>query len=768
MRDHFTYTERDLLVREQLEGFVPERIFDAHAHIWRVKDLHLQAASIWSEGEEEMSVSRWRSSVEQLLGRQIQGGLLFPAPFKSCDLDQANRYLIEQLEEETSSRGLLLVSPEYSEERISIFLQNDKIVGFKPYHCFSSRQTTADSEIDEFLPERFWQLADRHGLILMLHIVKDSAMDDPENQRQLRDFCSRYPNAKCVLAHAGRSFHALHAQSVKTLRGLDNVYFDMSAVCEAEAIAPVLYEFGPEKLMWGSDFPISAIRGKAVTVGNGFFWMQKETLDWERAGRTAPTLVGLESLRALKSAADMIGLNKSDIEHIFYDNAMRLTKQASPEENRTQQLYRTAKAIIPGGTQLLSKRPEQLAPGKWPAYFSEARGCEVWDLDGKHYYDMSTNGIGSCLLGYRDEAVTRAVKRRINLGSMSTLNPPEEVELAETLLDIHPWAQQVRYTRTGGEACSVAVRIARATTNRSIVAVCGYHGWNDWYLAANLGEDDALKGHLMSGLNPTGVPDELRGTTVTFRANDRQAFDRLIEQYGDRLAAVMMEPCRYNDPESGFLEHVRDTIHQIGGLLIFDEITIGWRLHLGGAHLKLGVHPDIAVFAKALGNGHPIGAVIGTSEAMDGAHRSFISSTYWTESIGPAAALATLERMRAVNVPGIVAEAGSAVMRAWKTNGLQSGLPVHVGEGYPCLAKFEFTGEYARKLKTLYTIKMLSRGFLAGTVIYPTLAHTPEILASYGQAIGEVFAELAGMLNSGDMNELMEVEKAQQGFSRLN
>ncbi|MBP1992488.1 aminotransferase class III-fold pyridoxal phosphate-dependent enzyme [Paenibacillus eucommiae] len=769
MRDHFTFTEADLQIREELSSFLPEYIFDAHAHIWRVSDLRLTGKSFFAAGSEEMSVDVWRTSVQQLLGRKVQGGLLFPSPVKTCDLHKANQYVVEQLENEELSRGLILVAPGYSEEQVHLFLQNSKIVGFKPYHCFSSKEVTSDSEIIDFIPESFWRIADQHGLLIMLHIVKDSAMADPVNQKQLFNLCSRYPNAKCVLAHSARSFHAPHANFVKSLRGLENVFFDMSAICEPEAIVPILYEFGPKKLLWGSDFPISDIRGKAVSVGDGFFWMQKETLDWDRAsGPTEPTLVGLESLRALKLASDMIGLDKSDIQNIFYHNAIRLTGQLTPGGNQTQDLYRKAKTIIPGGTQLVSKRPELQAPNQWPAYFSEARGCEVWDLDGKHYYDMSTNGIGSCLLGYRNDEVTRAVKRRLHLGSMSTLNPPEEVELAERLLDLHPWSSQARFTRAGGEACSVAVRIARATTERSIIAVCGYHGWNDWYLAANLGEDDALSGHLLPGLEPAGVPRELRGTTVTFPANDRQAFEDVINQYGGQLAAVIMEPCRYEDPEPGFLQYVKERLHQCGALLIFDEITIGWRLHRGGAHLKLGVHPDIAVFAKALGNGHPIGAVIGTQEAMEGAHRSFISSTYWTESIGPAAALATLDKMAEVDVPGFVAAVGREVSSAWKVHGEQAGLPLKVSDGYPCLAKFEFSGEYANQLKTLYTVKMLQRGFLAGTVIYPTLAHTPDIVAYYKQAIGAVFGELADIIHQGDLHALKDIEVAQQGFRRLN
>ncbi|MDW7659697.1 MAG: aminotransferase class III-fold pyridoxal phosphate-dependent enzyme, partial [Bacillota bacterium] len=193
-----------------------------------------------------------------------------------------------------------------------------------------------------------------------------------------------------------------------------------------------------------------------------------------------------------------------------------------------------------------------MAPELWPAYYSKAAGCEVWDLDGNHYYDMSTNGIGSCLLGFSDPDVNAAVKRRIDLGSMCTLNAPEEVELAELLCSIHPWAEQVRFARTGGETAAVAVRIARATTGRSAIAICGYHGWQDWYLAANLGENDALRGHLLPGLEPAGVPSELRETALPFRYNDRQAFQAIIDNTGDRLAAVIMEPCRWNDPEPGF------------------------------------------------------------------------------------------------------------------------------------------------------------------------------------------------------------------------
>jgi len=435
--------------------------------------------------------------------------------------------------------------------------------------------------------------------------------------------------------------------------------------------------------------------------------------------------------------------------------------------NKTQELYKKAKTMFPGGTQLLSKRPEQFAPDQWPAYFTKASGCEVWDLDGRHYYDFTTNGIGSCLLGYADPDINTAVIDRIQNGCMSTLNPHEEVALAERLISIHPWAEQARFARGGGEIASVAVRIARATTGKPVVAICGYHGWTDWYLAVNLGESDALSGHLLPGLDPNGVPENLRGSAVAFHFNSLEDFDKIIAEQGDRLAAVVMEPCRHHDPEPGFMEHIRAETKRVGAMMIIDEITIGWRLIFGGAHLKFGIEPDMAIFAKALGNGHPISAVIGTKAAMDGAHTSFISSTYWTESVGPTAALAAIDKIERTKVWEHVAEAGTHVMHDWNTLGKKHGLPIKVTDGYPCLATFAFT-EHTLPLKTLYTVLMLKQGFLGTNAIYPTLAHTPDLLDKHSKAVDIVFGQIAGHIKTGDFEEALGGPVCHSGFTRLN
>jgi glutamate-1-semialdehyde 2,1-aminomutase len=436
--------------------------------------------------------------------------------------------------------------------------------------------------------------------------------------------------------------------------------------------------------------------------------------------------------------------------------------------NKTQDLYVKAKTLIPGGGQLLSKRPEMFAPSVWPGYFSRAEGCEVWDLDNKHYYDFSTNNVGACLLGFANPVVNEAIKKAIELGTMSSLNPPEEVELAERLMEIHPWAEKARFARTGGESMAVAVRIARATTGRSKVAVAGYHGWHDWYLAANLGDDDALKGLLLPGLEPAGVPVELRGTTIAFQHNSIEAFENLISEHGEQLAAIVMEPCRHNTPQEGYLEYVKETAHKHGIILIFDEITIGWRLTFGGAHKLFGVTPDMAVFSKSLGNGHPVGAIIGTSSAMDGANHSFISSTYWTDRIGPVAALTTLKEMQRINVAKSVNQTGEKVRGILSAMIRKYHLPIEVSEGFACFVKLSFLNDKNSTMRTLFTQMMLDEGFLAGAAFYPTAAHADDdILHKYSNAIDKVFDRLKHLFEKNALASRLKGPHAHVGFKRL-
>ena len=436
---------------------------------------------------------------------------------------------------------------------------------------------------------------------------------------------------------------------------------------------------------------------------------------------------------------------------------------------KTQELYRRAKQIIPGGTGLLSKRPEMMAPDVYPAYFKSAKGCRVTDLDGREYIDFSSFGIGACLLGFNDDDVSEAVIRTVREGSFSSLNPAEDVELAERLCAIHPWACCARFARGGGETAAVAVRIARAFRDRSKVIISGYHGWQDWYLASNLGDPDALGKMWLSGLSPHGVPKELNGTAFPLIHGDFERLEALLREHGNDLAAIICEPCRHELPKPGFLEALRRGCDRYGAMLIFDEISIGWRYRFGGSHLDFGVAPDMAVFSKAMGNGHPIGAVIGNEKMMEAGKKTFLSSTYWTERTGPVAALAAIGKMEKTNVSAHVNAYGEKVMRLWKSVAETVGLPIRITSSFGCLASFAFDGPCGNLAKTLYVQWMLDHGILASPAFYPMLAHGEKEFALFADAVKDVFGRIAPLAAAGEvaMRAALRGPEAVSGFSRL-
>ena len=425
-----------------------------------------------------------------------------------------------------------------------------------------------------------------------------------------------------------------------------------------------------------------------------------------------------------------------------------------------------AKKRIPGMTQLLSKRPDMFAPGVWPGYYSKAKGVEVWDLDGNRYIDMSIAGIGANILGYADDDVDAAVHEAINSGSSSSLNCTEEVELADLLCEIHPWAEKVRCARTGGEAMAIAVRIARACTGRDKIAFCGYHGWHDWYLAANLGTENALGEHCLQGLYPRGVPRGLVDTAFPFRYNHMEELQAIVARHKDDLAAIVMEPIRNKWPESGFLEDVRTLASETDAVFIMDEISSGFRMNSGGAHLLFDITPDIAVFSKALGNGFPIAAIIGKGNIMDAVQSSFISSTMWTERIGPAAALATVNKHRSVNVGDHLMTIGKLVQEGWRKLSSKNSLDINIG-GIPPLSHFSFEYDNAMAMKTLFVQLMLEKGFLASTLFYAMYAHKKDHVEEYLHAVDEAFADISEANKAGNIEKCLKGPPASVGFKRL-
>lgn len=431
-----------------------------------------------------------------------------------------------------------------------------------------------------------------------------------------------------------------------------------------------------------------------------------------------------------------------------------------------QDLYRRAKTIIPGGTQLLSKRPEFFLPDNWPAYYSRAKGCEVWDLDGVKFLDMSYMGVGSCLVGYADDEIDDAVVAAIRGGNMSTLNAPEEVELAETLCRLHPWAEMVRYARAGGEACAMAIRIARAYSKRDVVLFGGYHGWSDWYLAANLADPSNLNRVHLAGLSPDGVPRALAGTAFPFFYNDVQSFVDLMARHAGKVGAVIIESVRDKSPNKEFSDTLGRLTEEQDVPLIIDEVSAGWRMNVGGAHLIHDIHPDLAVFAKGMSNGYPMSAVIGKRHIMEAAQGSFISSTYWTDRAGPVAALATIRKVEREEIPTHLVSAGRAVKAIWRDKAELQGVAIEVG-GIDPIGHFKFVHAEPLVLKTLFTQLMLARGFLATTSFYASFAHKEEHVSAYASAVGEVFAEIARAVEGGDPRRLLEGPVCHSGFQRL-
>ena len=430
-----------------------------------------------------------------------------------------------------------------------------------------------------------------------------------------------------------------------------------------------------------------------------------------------------------------------------------------------QELYKKAKRLIPGGTMLLSKRPEMFLPDQWPSYFSKAKGCKVWDLDGKEYTDVSIMGIGTNTLGYGHEEVDDAVFRVVRDGNMSTFCCPEEVELAEKLIDLNPWAGMVRFSRSGGEVNSIAIRIARAASGKDKVAICGYHGWHDWYLSVNLGENDALAGHLLPGLEPAGVPRGLRGSTIPFTYNN---FEELLDivNHND-LAAIKMEVCRNMGPEDNFLQKVRQLATERNIILIFDECTSGFRQTFGGLYQIYGVEPDMAIYGKTLGNGYAITAVVGKTEIMEAAQKTFISSTFWTERIGPAAAIASLKVMERIHSWDIITQIGKEIKQRWQTLADKHGVAI-TQWGIPALAGYTFESKNALAYKTYITQEMLAKGYLAGNSVYACIEHTPEVLDGYFYELDKLFADIREFEDGRDVMKELKGPVCHSGFKRLN
>lgn len=748
-------------LEEIISGFVPDEVFDFHTHLFRDSDFDDTNRPQFSHPGLILGADHLKRGWETLLPSRRVQGLCFGVPAKGIDCGRVNDWVEGEVQSQENWRYLALAGPNDDPEALEAQLLRDACAGFKVYHLMSGRTDSFDCSVIEFAPEWMWELLDRHEGILMLHIVRDAAMADPDNQRSIRTLCRKYPGCKLILAHVARSFSHRHAlEGLACLRDLDNVWVDTSAVCESQAMATAIEYLGPERILFGSDYPVSNFRGRCSTIGKTFHWLYDNS---ENPVSKHLTLVGIESLAALREAAESTGLTATDLEKIFRKNAATLLhrKPAEPVLD-----WRDVSSHISCGTGLMSKRKEQFDQVSWPTFFSRCHGAHVWDQNGRRFVDFA-GGVGAILLGYGDKDIERALRRRLSSGTYCTLVNPDEDALARKLLELHPWAARVRFARGGGEAMTMAVRIARAATGRSGVVFCGYHGWQDWYLAANLADDRSLDGHLLPGLQPLGVPRELRGTAAPFRYNDLASLERALSQLNGDPAAIVMEPMRSCFPENDFLHQVKALAASKGAVFVMDEVTSGMRFGFPGAHNRLGITPDVAVYAKAISNGFACAAVVGSETVMDAAKSSFISSSYWTEAMGTTAALACLHKIEQLEGSSLIWEKGEAfVKELTRLASSHAACKLSVGGMPPCPSLTFCLSEHAATARALMIREMVCRGFLTSSQLYLMLAHTDEQQSEFLCALDESLSEVENALADGQIAKMAPVVGANQ-FARL-
>ena len=462
---------------------------------------------------------------------------------------------------------------------------------------------------------------------------------------------------------------------------------------------------------------------------------------------------------------DIISFYKKN-KNIFF-NCLKLSKNINFQRlDINQKTWSTAKKYIAGGNMLFSKRPDVFLPGKWPSYFTKAKGCEIQALDGKKYIDVSIMGVGTNILGYSNSRVDKAVHQRLKKGNMTTLNCKEEVILAEKLVKLHPWSDQVRFARSGGEANAIAIRIARAHTKKNKIAFCGYHGWHDWYLATNLRSKNNLNEHLLPGLKTGGVHKNLRDTIYPFKYNDFNGLKKLIKKYPE-IGIIKMEVIRNEPPKNDFLKKVRNLADKKNIVLIFDECTSGFRECLGGIQKKYRVDPDIMMLGKALGNGYAITAVLGKKKIMSSISKTFISSTFWTESIGPTAAIETLKIMEKEKTWKYISNIGIYIRKKWRQIANKQKIKIKI-LGIPSLSTFIFQSKYHQEYKTYITQEMLKKGFLATTTIYVSVSHTKSIIDKYLMHLEKVFKVISKCEKGDDIYKYLTNKVSETDFGRLN
>ena len=420
----------------------------------------------------------------------------------------------------------------------------------------------------------------------------------------------------------------------------------------------------------------------------------------------------------------------------------------------SETLLERARKILPGVAQTYSKGPDQFVEGVYPVFLESGDGCRVRDREGREWIDYPL-ALGPIILGYNDPGVNAAVHAQVDRGPVFSLCNPLEVEVAELLVAMIPSAEGVRFLKTGSEATTAAVRLARAFTGRDRIAQCGYHGWHDWCI-----------GH---SPRSAGIPSSARALTHQWAYNDINSLERIFRDHPDEVAAVVMEPIGVEDPVDGFLEAVRDLVHRHGALLIFDEIITGFRLAPGGAQEYFGVAPDLAAFGKAIANGYPLAAVVGRADIMEQiATTTFISSTFGGDAVSLAAASATLGRIQDGGVCEHLWREGGRLQRAFNTFAARDELPVRmIGLAPRRILQFDADIDIdANLLKGAIWQECLDRGILMGNANFISVAHDADAVDVTIEAFDAALAVVGDAYHRGEVARMLRGKPPGEVFRR--
>ena len=424
-----------------------------------------------------------------------------------------------------------------------------------------------------------------------------------------------------------------------------------------------------------------------------------------------------------------------------------------PSIKKSDELYARALNLIPSVTQTLAKGPQQNVKGIAPKYLQRGKGSHVWDVDGNEYIDYLM-GIGPLSLGYSYDKVDEAIKKQLNDGITFSLMHPLEVEVAELIHEVVPNADSVRYSKTGADVTSAAIRVARAFTGKNKVLCCGYHGWHDWYI----GITDRNK----------GIPSLVQDLTFTFNYNDIQS---VIDSIDNDTAAVILEPFVFEAPKDDFLQKLKDVCTKNGTLLIFDEMWTGFRIALGGAQEYFKVKADLAVFSKAVANGMPISILTGRKDVMKVLEKDvFFYTTFGGEALSLAAAKATITEIREKNVPAYLAKQGKKLKDGYNQIASEIGMDYTKCIGYECrsLITFDASAGNPLELKSLVQQEMIKRGILWGGFHNMSYSHSNEDVDYTLKTYREVLPILKDAFDNNKVIESLKGEPVEPVFRKVS